>query len=87
MRFRVGHRQAPTVRPLELLLQTSLAPQLDENLGKDPARQTWVDYQNKTNYAPRISLYIMTFHVSTGRSASLKLQSNFSAATGSSVGS
>ena len=36
---------------------------------------------------PRISLYIMTFHVSTGRSASLKLQSNFSAATGSSVGS
>lgn len=36
---------------------------------------------------PRISLYIMTFHVSTGRSASLKLQSNLSAATGSSVGS
>ena len=37
--------------------------------------------------APRISLYIMTFHVSTGKSASLKLQSNFSSATGSSVGS
>lgn len=31
--------------------------------------------------------YIMIFHVSTGRSASLKLQSNFSSATGSSVGS
>lgn len=29
----------------------------------------------------------MIFHVSTGRSASLKLQSNFSSATGSSVGS
>ena len=31
--------------------------------------------------------YIMTFHVSTGRSASLKDQSNFSSASGSSVGS
>lgn len=31
--------------------------------------------------------YIIIFHVSTGRSASLKLQSNFSSATGSSVGS
>lgn len=36
---------------------------------------------------PRISEYIMTFQVSTGKSASLKLQSNFSAASGSSVGS
>lgn len=43
--------------------------------------------QCKENHRPRISLYIMTFHVSTGRSASLKLQSNFSSATGSSVGS
>jgi hypothetical protein len=33
------------------------------------------------------SAYIMTRHVSMGRSASLKLQSNFSSATGSSVGS
>ena len=39
------------------------------------------------NDVPSISLYIMTFQVSTGRSASLKLQSNFSAASGSSVGS
>ena len=31
--------------------------------------------------------HIMIFHVSTGRSASLKDQSNFSSATGSSVGS
>jgi hypothetical protein len=37
--------------------------------------------------APRISEYIMTFHVSTGRSASLKLQSNAAPASGSSVGS
>jgi len=36
---------------------------------------------------PRISEYIMTFQVSTGRSASLKLQSNTSEAAGSSVGS
>lgn len=36
---------------------------------------------------PKISLYIITFQVSTGRSASLKLQSNASAAAGSSVGS
>jgi hypothetical protein len=31
--------------------------------------------------------HIMIFHVSTGKSASLKDQSNFSSATGSSVGS
>lgn len=31
--------------------------------------------------------HIIIFHVSTGKSASLKLQSNFSSATGSSVGS
>lgn len=40
-----------------------------------------------TRHSPRISEYIMTFHVSTGKSASLKLQSKTSAATGSSVGS
>lgn len=34
-----------------------------------------------------IVAYIMIFHVSTGKSASLKLQSNFSSATGSSEGS
>ena len=36
---------------------------------------------------PKISLYIITFQLSTGKSASLKLQSNFSCASGSSVGS
>lgn len=36
---------------------------------------------------PRMSEYIITFQVSTGRSASLNDQSNTSAATGSSVGS
>ncbi len=41
----------------------------------------------KIDNEPRISAYIITFHESTGRSASLKLQSNFSAAMGSSVGS
>jgi len=35
----------------------------------------------------KISEYIITFHVSTGRSASLKLQSKGSSASGSSVGS
>jgi hypothetical protein len=35
----------------------------------------------------RALTYIMIFQVSTGRSASLKDQSNFSSATGSSVGS
>lgn len=35
----------------------------------------------------RSSPYIMIFHVSTGRSASLNDQSNFSSATGSSLGS
>lgn len=35
----------------------------------------------------RISEYIITFHVSTGRSASLKLQSKASSASGSSVSS
>lgn len=34
-----------------------------------------------------VGTHIMIFHVSTGRSASLKDQSNFSSATGSSVGS
>ncbi len=38
-------------------------------------------------FIPRISAYIITFQVSTGRSASLKLQSNFSAAIGSPEGS
>ena len=37
--------------------------------------------------APRISEYIITFQVSTGKSASLKLQSNCSFASGSSEGS
>lgn len=37
--------------------------------------------------APKISEYIITFHVSTGRSASLKLQSNLLLVTGSSLGS
>jgi hypothetical protein len=37
--------------------------------------------------SPRALTYIMIFQVSTGRSASLKDQSNFSSATGSSVGS
>ena len=38
-------------------------------------------------HSPRISLYIITFQVSTGKSASLKLQSKGSSASGSSVGS
>lgn len=41
--------------------------------------------EGRTLWKSRISEYIMTFHVSTGRSASLKLQSNSSSATGSSV--
>lgn len=40
-----------------------------------------------STYISVISSYIMIFQVSTGRSASLNDQSNFSSATGSSVGS
>lgn len=51
-----------------------------------PAR--WVRLEDRTReWHSVVATYIIIFQVSTGRSASLKLQSNFSSATGSSVGS
>ena len=44
--------------------------------------EVWVSRR----HVPRISEYIITFHVSMGRSASLKLQSKVSSASGSSAG-
>lgn len=59
----------------------------DGNLGYHNSRLATIFFHNWQCNTPRISRYIMTFHLSTGRSASLKLQSNFSEATGSSVAS
>lgn len=48
----------------------------------------WVRLKDRTTeWHSVVVTYIIIFQVSTGRSASLKLQSNFSSATGSSVGS
>ena len=52
-----------------------------------PSVQSFTGTLANADRLPRISLYIMTFQVSTGKSASLNDQSNGSAATGSSVGS
>jgi len=61
---------------------------------KRPAQSYCVDFQDWVAYwvgcsssHSWICSYIMIFHVSTGSSASLNDQSNFSSATGSSVGS
>jgi hypothetical protein len=79
----VRHHQVPRADLQVSPMQTSL-DQLDGNLTK---KKLSIPDVGIVSHPPRISLYIITFHVSTGRSASLKLQSNFSTATGSSVGS